>query len=192
MLLKVHLISSKRTCKQRYLFIAIGLLTSFKLVSTLTSCPCATQIDDILKQLGKGEVSLHVYENASRVYIRYKENDQWHMRDLAEYLPINFHSEGTLGVPGLKANAVSAVCPLESISIDKIFFFKFINHFDPILQKVVAKPSTGEKDIKSILLNFKRKEHYWRRGRKNWSKNNKTQKNIFCFAIYRCLPLSSA
>jgi tetratricopeptide (TPR) repeat protein len=102
-----------------------------------------TEVDDILKQLGKGEVSLHAYENAQRVYLRYKENDTWQMRDLGEYFSINFHSEGTIGVPIPHQHQPA------------------IGHEGGDTERTTA---LGDRDIRYLNLNLKRKEHYWRRG----------------------------
>jgi tetratricopeptide (TPR) repeat protein len=103
-----------------------------------------TEVDDILKQLGKGEVSLHVYENAQRVYLRYRENEAWHMRDFAEYFPIHFHSEGTIGVPIPKQQQQQPGVAGGDLA--------------------VRPTSLGDREIRSLNLSFKRKEHYWRRG----------------------------
>lgn len=74
-----------------------------------------------------------------RVYLRYKENETWHMRDFAEYFPIHFHSEGTIGVPIPKQPVPTAT------------------------ELNISRPSVpGDREIRSLNLSFKRKEHYWR------------------------------
>jgi hypothetical protein len=73
------------------------------------------------------------------VYLRYRENDAWHMRDFAEYFPIHFHSEGTIGVPIPKQQQPVAGGDL-----------------------AVRPSSLGDREIRSLNLSFKRKEHYWR------------------------------
>jgi hypothetical protein len=65
------------------------------------------------------------------------------MRDFAEYFPIHFHSEGTIGVPIPKQQQQQTVAGGD----------------------LAVRPSSlGDREIRSLNLSFKRKEHYWRYG----------------------------
>jgi hypothetical protein len=76
------------------------------------------------------------------VYLRYRENEAWHMRDFAEYFPIHFHSEGTIGVPIPKQQQQQPGVAGGDLA--------------------VRPTSLGDREIRSLNLSFKRKEHYWR------------------------------
>lgn len=100
------------------------------------------EVEQLLSQLSKNEVSMHVYENAQRAYLRFNKNGVWQMRDLTEFIPISFHIEGSLGAP-IPRDQMSASTPTQR----------------------AQRPTTmPDKDVRSLNLTFKRKEHYWRRG----------------------------
>ncbi len=64
------------------------------------------------------------------------------MRDFAEYFPIHFHSEGTIGVPIPKQQQLQPGVAGGDLA--------------------VRPSSLGDREIRSLNLSFKRKEHYWR------------------------------
>ena len=163
------------------------------------------EIEGLLKLLGSGEVTLHVYENAQRLYIRYvNENGMWQMRDVADFVNVKFHtdSDTTMPLPTGPVETVAAtpfqpmdnsvMQPMSLIAVNQhnripntltngypnimpvpmgegIFPFGMLGEvpgFPGAAQgQCMMIPTQPVKELsRDLVLEFKRKEHYWRRG----------------------------
>jgi len=112
----------------------------------------AGDIESSLKRLGAGSVSLHVYESAQRIYIRYLTDvGTWQMRDLADFIRISFHTEEMIDSspfpmpPDISSQGVATSSHESNVATDD--------------------PTNRAKELsRELIIEFKRKEHYWRRG----------------------------
>eukprot|EP01087_Luapelamoeba_hula_P003565 TRINITY_DN1336_c0_g1_i2.p1 TRINITY_DN1336_c0_g1~~TRINITY_DN1336_c0_g1_i2.p1 ORF type:complete len:1215 (-),score=199.44 TRINITY_DN1336_c0_g1_i2:75-3719(-) len=169
------------------------------------------KVESLLKGLADNQVSFHVYDNSKRLFVRYRQADEWKLRDLGDIMSVNFHAESAeVRSPPMMAESgprplVSPVMDTSSPhTINNVFHssatspasdLDFPDLFNNVLHSAHPPapfdgslydfpeavrcgsgparvtdvntnptPTAAKAAKRELQLDFKRKEHYWRRG----------------------------